>query len=41
MGTIDGSATTLTRNKHLLDWVRDSAALCQPDRIVWCVGSVA
>jgi phosphoenolpyruvate carboxykinase (GTP) len=38
---IDGSATTLTRNKALLDWVRDSAALCQPDRIVWCDGSEA
>ena len=38
---IDGSATTLTRNKALLDWVRDSAALCQPDRVVWCDGSEA
>ena len=36
---IDGSATTLTRNKALLDWVRDCAALCQPDRVVWCDGS--
>ena len=38
---IDGTATTLTRNKALLDWVRDCAALCQPDRIVWCDGSEA
>ncbi|HET9157795.1 MAG TPA: phosphoenolpyruvate carboxykinase, partial [Myxococcaceae bacterium] len=38
---IDGSATTLTRNKALLDWVRDSAALCKPDRVVWCDGSEA
>ncbi|HUM13933.1 MAG TPA: phosphoenolpyruvate carboxykinase (GTP) [Myxococcaceae bacterium] len=38
---IDGSATTLTRNKALLDWVRDSAALVKPDRIVWCDGSEA
>ncbi|HSP18077.1 MAG TPA: phosphoenolpyruvate carboxykinase (GTP) [Myxococcaceae bacterium] len=36
---IDGSATTLTRNKALLDWVRDSAALLKPDRVVWCDGS--
>jgi phosphoenolpyruvate carboxykinase (GTP) len=38
---IDGSATTLTRNKALLDWVRDCAALLKPDRIVWCDGSEA
>jgi phosphoenolpyruvate carboxykinase (GTP) len=38
---IDWTATTLTRNKALLDWVRDCAALCQPDRVVWCDGSEA
>ena len=38
---IDGSTTTLTRNKALLDWVRDCAALVQPDRVVWCDGSEA
>jgi len=38
---IDGSTTSLTRNKALLDWVRDCAALVQPDRIVWCDGSEA
>jgi len=38
---IDGSATTLTRNKALLDWVRDSAGLLKPDRVVWCDGSEA
>ena len=38
---IDGSTTSLTRNKALLDWVRDCAALVQPDRVVWCDGSEA
>ena len=38
---IDGSATTLTRNKALLDWVRDCAGLAKPDRIVWCDGTEA
>ncbi len=38
---IDGSTTSLTKNKALLDWVRDCAALVQPDRIVWCDGSEA
>ncbi len=38
---IDGSATTLTRNKALLDWVRDCSALLKPDRVVWCDGSEA
>ena len=40
MGThVDGLETTLTRNKHLLGWVRESAALLKPDRVVWCDGS--
>jgi len=38
---VDGTATTLTRNKALLDWVRDCTALCEPDRVVWCDGSEA
>jgi phosphoenolpyruvate carboxykinase (GTP) len=41
MSQIDGSATALTRNKALLDWVRDSAGLLKPDRVVWCDGSEA
>ncbi len=28
-----------TQNQRLLDWVDDMAAMCQPDRIVWCDGS--
>lgn len=32
-------ATTLTKNKALLDWVAEVARLTQPDRIYWCDGS--
>ena len=28
-----------TRNRKLLDWVEDVAALTQPDRVEWCDGS--
>ena len=30
---------TETRNRKLLDWVDDVAALTQPDRVEWCDGS--
>ena len=42
MGThVDGLETNLTRNKHLLAWVKESAALLKPDRVVWCDGTEA
>ncbi len=28
-----------TTNPHVLQWVREMAALCQPDRLFWCNGS--
>ncbi len=28
-----------TRNKKVLDWVKEVAALCQPDAIYWCDGT--
>jgi len=31
--------TNLTKNKKLIDWVNEIAALCTPDKIYWCNGS--
>ena len=28
-----------TRNKKVLDWVKEMTALCQPDSVYWCDGS--
>ncbi|MBI2438359.1 MAG: hypothetical protein HYV36_06065, partial [Lentisphaerae bacterium] len=30
-----------TKNKNLLAWVNEIAALCAPARVYWCDGSLA
>ena len=32
-------STNLTKNKKLIDWVNEIAALCTPEKIYWCNGS--
>src|SRR5215212_7753662 len=35
----DVSTTVATKNRELLDWVEQVAALTQPDSVYWCDGS--
>ena len=39
MSTIPGLENPPTRNKKLLEWVEETAALTQPDRVEWADGS--
>ena len=32
-------AGTVPSNPHVQKWVKDVAALCQPDEVFWCDGS--
>ncbi len=37
--TIPGLDNAPTKNRKMLDWVRQTAELTQPDRVYWCDGS--
>jgi GTP-dependent phosphoenolpyruvate carboxykinase len=32
--------TSPSANESLLEWVADAIALCEPDHVQWCDGSV-
>ena len=34
------AANAVTGNSHVRQWVADQVRLCQPDRVIWCNGSV-
>ena len=36
---MSNAAGTVPSNPHVQNWVKDVAALCQPDNIFWCDGS--
>ncbi|MET0692211.1 MAG: hypothetical protein ABWZ38_14375, partial [Candidatus Binatia bacterium] len=33
------STGTIPTNRHIQKWVKDVAAMCQPDEVFWCDGS--
>jgi phosphoenolpyruvate carboxykinase (GTP) len=37
--TIPGLDSAPTKHSRLLRWVRETAQLTQPDKVVWCDGS--
>src|SRR4030095_15042392 len=38
---MSNTSGTVPANTHIQSWVKQMAAMCQPDEIFWCDGSVA